>query len=123
MHLPSSSLVLHQAVDLEPVGPPAIPRARLGHADHEALPQPASLASRPVLLVDDTLVVVATLLDHCLVVATPAEEALATLAGERSKVETCCRFVAHSALLVFQRVDGVQLKKFKFKKSYCYHLC
>ena len=97
-------------MDLEPVGPPAIPRARLGHANHEALPQPARLASRPVLLVDDALVVVATLLDHSLVVATPAQEALAALAGERSKVETSRRFVAHAALLVFQRVDRVQLK-------------
>ena len=99
------ALVLHQAVDLEPVGPPAVPTARLGHADHEALPQPASLAGRPVLLVDDALVVVAALLDHCLVVAAPAEEALAALTGERPKVKTCCRFVAHSALLVLQRVD------------------
>ena len=104
MHL-TSSLVLHQAVDLEPVGPPAVPAARLGHADHKALPQPASLAGRPVLLVDDALVVVAALLDHSLVVAAPAEEALAALAGERSKVETSCRLVAHSTLLVLQRVD------------------
>ena len=97
-------------MDLEPVGPPAVPATGLGHADHEALPQPAGLAGRPVLLVDDALVVVATLLDHCLVVAASSEEALAALAGERPKVETCCGFVANSALLVFQRVDRVQLK-------------
>ena len=103
------TLVLHQAVDLEPVGPPAVPAARLGHADHEALPQPASLASGPVLLVDDTLVVVAALLDHCLVVTAPAEEALAALAGERSKVETSCRLVAHSTLLVRKRIQGSTL--------------
>ena len=104
LHLPPS-LVLHEAVDLEPVGPPAVPRARLGHADHEALPQPASLASRPVLLVDDAPEVVLALLDHRLVVAGPPKEALAALAGERSKVETSCRLVAHSTLLVLQRVD------------------
>ena len=92
-------------MDLEPVGPPAVPAPRLGHADHEALPEPASLAGRPVLLVDDTLVVVAALLDHRLVVAAPAEEALAALAGERSKVKSSCWFIAHSTLLVLQRVD------------------
>ena len=69
-------VLLHQAVDLEPVGPPAVPAARLGHADHEALPQPASLAGRPVLLVDDALVVVAALLDHRLVVAAPPKKLL-----------------------------------------------
>ena len=104
------TLVLHEAVDLEPVGPPAVPRARLGHANHEALPQPARLASRPVLLVDDAPEVVLALLDHRLVVAGPAKEALAALAGERSKVETSRGLVAHAALLVFQRVDRVQLK-------------
>ena len=99
MHLPPS-LVLHQAVDLEPVGPPAVPGARLGHANHEALPQPASLAGRPVLLVDDAPEVVLALLDDRLVVAGPSKEALAALASERSKMETCCGFVAHSTLLV-----------------------
>ena len=110
LHLTSPSLVLHEAVDLEPVGPPAVPRARLGHADHEALPQPAGLAGRPVLLVNDAPEVVLALLDDRLVVAGPAKEALAALAGERPKVETCRGFVAHSTLLVFQRVDRVQLK-------------
>ena len=92
-------------MDLEPVGPPSVPGAGLGHADHEALPQPARLARGPVLLVDDALVVVSTFLDHSLVVAASPKEALAALAGERSKVETCCGLIAHAALLVLQWVD------------------
>ena len=109
------ALVLHEAVDLEPVGPPAVPRARLGHADHEALPQPASLASRPVLLVDDAPEVVLALLDDGLVVAGPPKEALAALAGERSKVKTSCRLVAHSTLLVRQ---GIQLIFLSFIRTH-----
>ena len=107
------TLVLHEAVDLEPVGPPAVPRARLGHANHKALPQPASLASRPVLLVDDAPEVVLALLDHRLIVVGPPEEALAALAGERSKVKTSCWFIAHSTLLVRQRVQLIFLSFIK----------
>ena len=44
-------ILLHDAVDLEPVGPAAIPAAGLGHANHQALPEPACLAGCPVLLV------------------------------------------------------------------------
>ena len=111
------TLVLHQAVDLEPVGPPAVPRARLGHADHEALPQPASLAGRPVLLVDDALVVVAALLDHRLVVAAPAEEALAALAGERSKVESDHNSIFALFNLTFtMKKPVVRSEIFNFKK-------
>ena len=92
-------------MDLEPVGPSAVSAAGLGHADHEALPQPARLARGPVLLVDDALVVVSTFLDHSLVVAASPKEALAALARERSKVESCCGLVADPALLVLQWVD------------------
>ncbi len=56
-------VLLHQAMDLEPVGPPAIPRARLGHAHHQALSQPAGLASSAVFLINHTAVVVLALLD------------------------------------------------------------
>ena len=96
-------------MDFEPVGPSAVPAAGLGHADHEALPQPARLARGPVLLVHDAPEVVLALLDHRLVVARPPKEALAALARERSKVETCCGLVAHPALLVRQRVELVLL--------------
>ena len=75
-------VLLHEAVDLEPVGPPAVPTAGLGHADHEALPQPAGLARRPVPFVDDALVAVLAVRDHCLVVAESPEEALAAFAGD-----------------------------------------
>ena len=97
-------------MNLEPVGPPSVPTAGLGHADHEALPQPAGLARRPVLLVNDALVVVSALLNHCLVVATSTEEALAAFAGECTKVEAGGRLVAHAALLVLQGIDRVELK-------------
>jgi len=50
--------LLHQAVNFEPVGASAVARAGLGHAHHEALSQPASLAGGSVLLVDDASVVV-----------------------------------------------------------------
>ncbi len=39
-----------------------IPAARLGHADHEALPEPAGLAGGPVLLVHHTSVAILALL-------------------------------------------------------------
>jgi hypothetical protein len=98
-------------VDLEPVGPPAVAGARLGHADHEALAEPARLARRPVLLVHDAPVAVLALLDHRLVVAGPAEEALAALAGEGAKVEAGRRLVAHAALLVQKGIQLVLLHK------------
>ena len=110
MHL-TSTLVLHEAVDLEPVGPPAVPGAGLGHADHEALPQPAGLARRPVLLVHHAPVAVLALLDHRLVVARPSEEALAALAGERAEVEAGRRLVAYAAYLVLEGIQLVLLKR------------
>lgn len=54
-------LLLQEAVDLEPVGAAAVSRARLGHAHHEALPQPARLARRPIFLVDHAFTVVLAL--------------------------------------------------------------
>ena len=71
------------------------------------MPSPAGLAGRPVLLVNDALVVIPALLDHCLVVAGSSEEALAALAGEGTKVEAGSRLLAHSTLLVLQGVDRV----------------
>ena len=92
-------------MDLEPVAPPAVATAGLGHADHEALAEPAGLAGGAVLLINDALVVVPALLDHCLVVTTSSEEAFAALAGEGTEVEAGSRLVTHSALLVLQGVD------------------
>ena len=51
-------ILLHDAVDLEPVRSAAIPAPRLGHAHHQALPEPAGLAGCPVLLVYCTPVIV-----------------------------------------------------------------
>jgi len=95
---------LHQTVDLEPVGPPAVPAPRLGHADTEALFEPTSLARGPVALVNDANVVVFALRNHCLVVAEPSEEALAALTSERPKVEAGSLLVANPAQLVLQAV-------------------
>ena len=92
-------------MDLEPVAPPAVATAGLGHADTEALLEPAGLAGGAVLFINDALVIVPTLLDHCLVVTTSSEEALAALAGEGAEVEASSRLVTHSALLVLQGVD------------------
>jgi hypothetical protein len=47
-------LLLDQAVDFEPVGPAAVPRAALRHAYGQTLLEPARLARRPILLVDHT---------------------------------------------------------------------
>ena len=102
--------VLHEAVDLEPVGAAAVPRARLGHAHHEALAQPAGLAGRAVLLVDDTLVVILAFLYDGLVVARPPKEGLAPLAGECAKVEPGGGLVADAAELVLHWIQFVNLK-------------
>jgi len=106
-------LVLHEAVNLEPVGPPSVPGSGLGHANHEALPQPAGLARRPVLLVNHAPVAVLALLDHRLVVARPPKEALAAFAGERAEVEAGGRLVAHAAHLVQHGVHLLQLLWFE----------
>ena len=55
---------MHEAVDFKPVGPSTISRSGLGHADHEALSEPAGLTGGPVLLVHHTSVVVLTLLEN-----------------------------------------------------------
>ena len=89
---------------LEPVRPPPISRPGLGHADHEALPQPAGLAGCPVLLVNHTPVVVLALLDYGLIVAGPAKERFASLACEGPEMEACCRLLAYPAELVLHGV-------------------
>lgn len=61
-------------MDLEPVGASAVPRARLGHADHEALAQAAGFARRPVLFVDDAFTVVLAFSDGVQVVVRAPEE-------------------------------------------------
>ena len=89
--------MLHEAVDLEPVGPAAVAGARLGHADKETLAETTGFAGRAVLLVDDTPVVVLALLDDGLVVAGSAEEGLAPLTGEGAKVEAGSGLIANAA--------------------------
>jgi len=105
-------------VDLEPVGPPAVPAPRLGHADTEALFEPTSLARGPVALVNDANVVVFALRNHCLVVAEPSKEALAALTSERPKVKSCSFFVAHPAKLILQAIHvGHRLRCHRFSRE------
>ena len=75
-------------MDLEPIGPATIAGSRLGHAHHETLSEPASLAGRAVLLVDDTAVIVLAFLDDGLVVASSSKEGFAALTGEGAKVKS-----------------------------------
>ena len=56
--------MLHQAVDLEPVGSPAVSGARLGHPNHQTFSQSAGFTGGSVLLVHHTPVVVLTFPDH-----------------------------------------------------------
>ena len=100
-------VLLHQAVDLEPVGSPAVPAAGLGHADTEALFEPARLAGGPVALVNHADVVVFALRDHSLIIAESSEEALAALTGEGAEVEASRLLVAHAAELVLEAVHVV----------------
>ena len=103
------SVLLHEAVDLEPVGPPPVPAARLGHPNRQALLEPAGLAGGSVPLVDDTDVIVLAVGDHCLVVTESAEEGLAALTSEGSEVEARCLLITDPAELVLERVDVVDL--------------
>jgi len=69
-------LFLEQAMDLEPVGPPAVPGPALGHAHHQTLAQPARLARRSVLLVDHAFSVVLAFRYRAQVVVGPTEKRL-----------------------------------------------
>ena len=69
-------LLLHEAVQFEPVGAAAVAGAALGHAHQQALAEAAGFARRPVLLVDDALAAVLALGDHRQIVVGSAEERL-----------------------------------------------
>lgn len=69
-------LLLQQAVYLEPIGATAITGTALRHAHQQALAQSASLASRAILLVDDTIPVVLAAGDRCDVVVGAAKKRL-----------------------------------------------
>ena len=105
-------LVLHEAVYLEPVRPPSVSGPRLGHSNHQTLPQSASFTRSPVLLVHDTSVVVLALLDDRLVVTGSSKEALAAFAGKGPEVEASSWLFTHSALLVLQRIQLATLKDY-----------
>ena len=57
-------VLLHEAVDLEPVGSPAVSGARLGHPHHQTFSQSAGFTGSSVLLVNNTSVVVLTFSYH-----------------------------------------------------------
>ena len=50
-------------------------------------------------------------LNNSLVVAAPSEEGFASLAGERSEMESCRRFFTDTTQLVLKGIDRVQLNK------------
>ena len=115
-------------MDLEPVGPPPVPAARLGHPNRQALLEPAGLARGPVPLVDDTHVVVLAVRNHCLVVAESAKEGLTALASEGSEMEPSSLLITHSTQLILQRVDVVDLvlgqhvvSSGQLEAGLCYH--
>ena len=96
-------------MNFEPVRPPAVSTARLGHANRETFLEPTCLAGCSISLVDDTDVIVLTVGNHCLVVTESSKERLAALASEGSEMEPGCFLITHSAQLVLQRVDVVDL--------------
>jgi len=69
-------LLLQQAVDLEPVGAPAVTRAGLGHAYQQAFPQAARLAGGAILLVDHADATVLAFGDAAEIVVGASEEGL-----------------------------------------------
>ena len=105
--------LLHETVDLEPVGPSAITGATLGHANHKAFPETAGLASCPILLVDDTSVVVFTFLDDGLVVAGAAKAGFASLAGEGAEMKPSRRLITNSTGLVLLWIQLINLEQWK----------
>ena len=96
-------------MDLEPVGPPPVPRARLGHPHHQTFSQSAGFTGSSVLLVNNTSVVVLTFSYHRLIVTSPTEERFATLAGEGSEVEASSGFITDPTELVNERVEVFNL--------------
>lgn len=61
---------------LEPVGPPAVSGARLGHSDDQAFPKAAGFAGSAVLLVNNAFAVVFAFGDGVQVVVGASEERL-----------------------------------------------
>jgi hypothetical protein len=104
-------VLLHETVDLEPVGAAAVAAAGLGHADGQAFAQAARLTGGAVPLVHHAAVGVLAVGNRRLVVAKAAEEGLAALAGEGAEVEAGGLLLAHAAQLILQRVNRVDLKR------------
>ena len=104
-------------MDLEPVGPPAVSGARLGHPNHQTFSQSAGFTGSSVLLVHNTSVVVLTFSYHRLIVTSPAEERFAALAGEGSEVESSSGFITDFAGLVLKRIECVHLEMIIMRDS------
>ena len=105
-------VLLHEAVDLEPVGSPAVSGARLGHPHHQTFSQSAGFTGSSVLLVHNTSVVILTFSYHRLIVTSPAEKRFAALAGEGSEVEASSRFITDPTELVLHWVHLVELERY-----------
>ena len=69
-------LLLHEAMQFEPIGSTPVAGAALGHAHQQALAQSARFARRPVLLVDDALAAVLAFGYHRQVVVGATEKRL-----------------------------------------------
>ena len=95
---------MHEAVDLEPVGSPAVSGARLGHPHHQTFSQSAGFTGSSVLLVNNTSVVVLTFSYHRLIIFAASEERFAALAGEGSEVESSSRLVTDLTQLVLHQI-------------------
>jgi len=93
-------LLLHQAVQFEPIGSSAVAASAFGHSDQQTLAQAAGLARRPVLLVDDALAAILALADHRQVVVRTTEERLASFTCESAEMEPSSWLAAHFAQLV-----------------------
>lgn len=89
-------LFLQKTVDLEPIGPSSVSGAALRHPNHEAFPQSASLARRPVLFGDDAFSVILTLGDGAEVVISAAEERLKQIVECIRKIVFLNQFTFHN---------------------------
>lgn len=69
-------LLLHEAMQFEPVGSATISGAGFGHSDQEALAQSTGFAGRPVLFVDNALTAILAFWDHREIVVRSTEERL-----------------------------------------------
>jgi len=99
-------LLLQQAVYLEPIGAPAVARAGLGHAHHQALPQTTRFAGGTIFFVDHADAAILAFGDAAQIVVSAPEEGLCNRKRKRRALVsggrlTICTF----ALLEIRRAE------------------